>query len=73
MPFVRTYIKAPRLAGVPSFLKELAFEMEVELEITDREKGWWFETIFFRVEGPLFRLNEFKYVLGKSIEQYQER
>ena len=65
-------LKAPRIAQVPNFLREEAFRCDVDLSLTVN-KGWWFETCLFSVEGEEDRVNRFIRRLKLAVSEYQNR
>ena len=66
------YIEALKCAGVPSFTRELAFTLNLQLDI-NVEKGIIREVTFFEVSGDKYNINMFKKMLKKSIDEYQNR
>lgn len=67
---VRSWIEAPKFANVPTFLKNLAWQLGLDIEI-EVDKGWLRETVRFKVEGEEDKLRKFKVVLDESLQEYQ--
>ncbi len=68
----KTYISAPRWAGVAVGLRKAALVLNVDLEITAEEKGWLRTTVFFTVKGPMNVLTVFKEHMTKVMREYNE-
>jgi len=66
---VNSYIKGPRWAGFPVFLKKLAIHLGLEIEL-DIHKGWISETVFYELTGPEHELYQFKDMLDKALTEY---
>jgi hypothetical protein len=69
---VRDYIEGPRWANIPSFLKKLCWEMDLELKL-EVDKGWIRETVFFTVTGEHEVVELFGGRFRESIKAYNSR
>lgn len=67
---IRSWIEAPRFANGPTFLKNLAWQLGLNIEI-EVDKGWLRETVRFKVEGEEGKLRKFKVVLEEALQEYQ--
>ena len=65
----RSWIEAPRWAGVETFLLKLSVECNVNIKTTVR-KGWVRETVIYWVDGPFDKVALFSSILHKSLRQY---
>jgi hypothetical protein len=66
---VRTMIEAPRFAGVPRFIRDLAFASNITVDLTV-DKGWLTESIRLTAEGPQVRVEQFRRSLQKALDAY---
>lgn len=66
---IRSSIEAPRWAKLPTFLRELAWRLDCEIEVQS-EKGWIRETVMFEVRGTEEKLVAFKQNLEKATAEY---
>jgi hypothetical protein len=66
---IRTECEAPRWANVPSFIRGLAWKLEMECDVTV-EKGWIRETIRFEVRGNEDQLKQFKETFNRTTNEY---
>ena len=67
---VRSWVEAPKFANVPTFLKNLAWQLGINIEI-EVEKGWLRETVRFKVEGEETKVKKFISVFNQAAEEYQ--
>lgn len=67
----RGIIEAPRWAGVPSALRDIAFMEGVDLKL-DIDKGWVRETVRFSVTGESDFVRRFVRALSASINAYEQ-
>jgi hypothetical protein len=67
---VRSWVEAPKFANVPTFLKNLAWQLGINIEI-EVEKGWFRETVRFKVEGEETKVKKFFSVFNQAAEEYQ--
>ena len=67
----KAWIEAPKFAGVPSFLKTTAWQLDIEIKV-DVDSGWWFETVRFEVNGEENKVRKFQRILKQAIEEYLE-
>lgn len=66
----RTYISAPRWAGVALFIRKAATVCDVSVESLSEEKGWIQSTVFFKVRGEVDKIKRFESVVRKSMEDF---
>jgi len=64
---VKSYIKGPKTARLSAFLKELAVDVGITVEITDIDRGWFTETVFFTVTGERAKLTNFNEYIQLAI------
>jgi hypothetical protein len=62
-------IEASRFAKVPRLLRDVAWYLDVKLEM-DIDKGWFSETIWYKVIGEESKVKQFNELVIKSIEEY---
>jgi len=62
-----SYIEGPKSGRLSCFLKKLALALGVTLDVTDVDKGWLNETVFFTVEGTYDELVNFNDCIHKSV------
>ena len=67
---VRSWVEAPKFANVPTFLKNLAWQLGIDIEI-EVDKGWLRETVRFKVEGDEMKVKKFISVFNQAAEEYQ--
>lgn len=67
---VRSWVEAPKFANVPTFLKNLAWQLGINIEI-EVDKGWLRETVRFKVEGEEAKVKKFISVFNQAAEEYQ--
>ncbi len=67
---VHSWVEAPKFANVPTFLKNLAWQLGVNIEI-EVDKGWLRETVRFKVEGDEEKVKKFASIFNKAAEEYQ--
>lgn len=72
MAIYKSYIEALKLAGVPAFIRKLAFTFDLDADI-DVEKGFIRETTFFTIRGNQEQLDRFVLALNASIKEYVSR
>lgn len=68
-----SYISAPRWSNVKRGLYALAHEFCLDFNITDHDKGWIRETIYFEVEGEEKDVEEFEKYLNTIVKQHNRR
>ena len=66
---IRTSIEAPRFAGLPRFIKNLAFSHDVVVEL-EVDKGWITESIRLKAEGEEDKMQRFKTALLAAMQEY---
>lgn len=69
---VRSWVEAPKFANVPTFLKNLAWQLDLNIDI-EVDKGFFRETVRFKVEGDEEKVRKFASVFNKAAEEYQAR
>jgi len=69
---IKSWVEGPKFAGIPSFLRKLAFELDVDIKI-DVDKHFIRETVYFKVEGAESKLRIFKDTFDKSLSEHQSR
>ena len=69
---MKTYLTAPRWAKVPSYVKRLAFNLDLELNITV-DVGILTETVYIRVSGDDENIKLFAKNLEDSVEEFNAR
>jgi len=62
-------IEASTFAKVPRLLRDVAWYLDVKLEM-DIDKGWFSETIWYKVIGEESKVKQFNELVIKSIEEY---
>jgi hypothetical protein len=67
---VRSWVEAPKFANVPTFLKNLAWQLGLNIEI-EVDKGWLRETVRFKIEGEEAKVKKFTFVFNQAAEEYQ--
>lgn len=67
---LKSWIEAPRWAGASKFIKNLAWELGLQLQI-DIDKGFFTETVRFKVSGTESKLKQFSNTYANSISHYQ--
>lgn len=68
----KSYIQGPKLADISSFLYDLSLSYDCELTILDKNKGFWFETIYFKFSGNESNLLKTKQAIEEAIEEFNE-
>lgn len=68
----REIIEAPRWARFPKALRNLCFEMGLDLDM-EVERGWLREMIRIRVSGAETELAKLQYAVYATIDEYQMR
>ena len=68
---LESYMDAPRWAKVPKFLRKLAFELDLQIDI-DVEKSLLRERTYFTVYGKKSQLEEFKNMYELAMENYNK-
>jgi hypothetical protein len=68
----KTYIDAPRWTKVPKFLRDLAFNLDLKIDI-EVDKSLLRERTYFTVYGLVSKLEEFREVLEDSIKNYNKK
>ena len=69
---LKSYIDAPRWAKVPKFLRQLAFELDLKIDI-DVEKSLLRERTYFTVYGKKSQLEKFKNVFEVAIANHNDK
>lgn len=64
--------EGPRWAKVPSFLRDLAWRLNLRIEI-ETEKGWFRERVRARVHGPVDAVKEFERQYDDAVRDYNAR
>lgn len=62
--------ETPRLARLPSFIKNACREGSLKLEISV-DKGWFRETVRVKVTGPYLRLRALKWAIYSVIDDWK--
>lgn len=68
----KSYIQGPKLSSVSSFLYDLSLNSGCELTILDRDKGFWFETIYFKFSGYESSLLKVQKIIEESVEEFNK-
>ena len=68
---VKSWWKGPRWAGVSTFIKNLAWELDLECEV-EVDKGWFCESGRFKVTGNSEKLELFKKYYDNSMDNYNK-
>lgn len=71
MATLKSYIEAPRWAGVPSFLKQLAWKLNLKLDITE-DKCLLTTIVYFKLQGDDSNIHKAKQIIEQSIKEYYE-
>jgi hypothetical protein len=66
----RSWVEAPKFANVPTFLKNLAWQLGLNIEI-EVDKGFFRETVRFKVEGDEDKVRKFASVFNEAAKEYQ--
>jgi len=69
---IRSCIQGLKCANFEKLLFELAVRNNLEFKVTDRDKGWLRETIYFEVNGKESGLRKFKTQLENVIMKYNQ-
>lgn len=69
---LKSMIEAPRWAGASKFIKNLAWELGLELQI-EVDKGFIRETVRYKVSGTESKLRNFQRIFEQSCAEYQNR
>jgi hypothetical protein len=64
-----TFIDAPRWCKVSKFLRELAFELNLEIELTS-EKYFLSERVYVTAHGTKPELEKFNEIVKKAIDDW---
>ena len=62
----------PRFAKFPNFVKDLAFQLNVELVIFEVEKGFFKETVRFEARGEEEKINQLRLTLEKVVYEWNK-
>ncbi len=65
-------VVAPRFARVPTFIRDMAFILGLDLSI-EVEKHFIRETVRFRVEGDEGKVGRFRTALAEAMSEYNSR
>ena len=68
----KSYIEGPKISDISSFLYDVSLNSGCELTILDRDKGLWFEKIYFKFSGYESNLLKVKKLIEDSIEEFNE-
>jgi hypothetical protein len=69
MAIYKNYIEAFKFAGIPAFIRKLAFLLDLDAGI-EVEKGFIRETTFFTIKGSPEKVDRFVSMLNESIKEY---
>ena len=67
------YLGGLRLAGLKPFLFDCAVANGLSFRVTDHDKGWIRETIYYEVTGSAEAIEGFRKMLAAGIDRYQNR
>ena len=68
---LKSYGEAPRWAGLSTFLRKVAWMLDLDIKI-NIEKGFIRETVFFEVEGTESKLLRFKEITEDVSRDYNK-
>lgn len=69
MAYLKTTYSRPRWAKFETFVRDLAFRLNLEIEFHS-EKGWIFESGRFKLTGSDENISRANKIIKKSIEEY---
>lgn len=67
---IKSWIEAPRWAGLPAYLRELAYKLDCKIDV--KAKGLVFQLVVFEVRGDYGKLVEFKRSFEEEVRLYNE-
>ncbi len=70
---IKTYISGFKWAGTKPFLYDLAARYNLQLDITETDRGWVTETIYYSITGTPENLLKFNASLKKVVQEYNSK
>ena len=67
---IKSYVEGPKWAGIPAFIRKVAFTFDLEVIELNEEKGWIRSTTFFKLGGKESDCIEAKKVIEESLDAY---
>jgi hypothetical protein len=67
---IRSYVSAPRWASPRELLEQARMMTGVEFEVTERDKGLFTDTVYYKISGEEVDLRRFQAIVARAIARY---